>query len=180
MERSRYSSVAIALHWLIGLAIIGNLIGGLTHDALPTDQRAIVMGLHKSMGLVILLLTFVRIGWRLANPPPPLPAHMTGGERLAARATHIGFYALMLLMPLSGWALASAGRRPLELFGLIAVPKLPVDGAMRGIFGETHEILGWVTIALLALHVLAVVKHHWFDRDNVLARIMPLASRPPG
>ncbi len=179
MDRSRYSSVAMALHWLIGLAIIGNLIGGLTHDAFPPDQRAIVMALHKSMGLLILALSFVRIGWRLANAPPPLPAHMTGGERLAAKATHIGFYALMLLLPMSGWALASAGRRPLEMFWLVAVPKLPVDAAMRGTFGEAHEILGWVTIALLALHVLAVVKHQWFDRDNVLARMLPLASRRP-
>jgi cytochrome b561 len=179
MERSRYSTVAIALHWLIGLAIIGNLIGGLTNDAFPPDQRAIVMGLHKSMGLLILLLSLARIGWRLANPPPPLPAHMTGGERLAARATHIGFYALMLMLPLSGWALASAGKRPLEFFWAFLVPKLPVDAAMRGVFGETHEILGWVMIALLTLHILAVAKHQWFDRDNVLARMLP-GRRHPG
>ncbi len=178
MVRSRYSAVAIALHWVIGIAIIGNLIGGLTHDAFPKDQRAIIMGLHKSMGLTILMLTLVRIGWRLANPPPPLPVHMTGGERVLARSTHMGFYALMLAMPMTGWALSSAGPRPLLWFGLFDWPKLPVDAAMRGTFGETHEILGWLMIAMIALHVAAVIKHMWFDRDDLLARMLPARRRP--
>ncbi|KPF77477.1 hypothetical protein IP88_06205 [alpha proteobacterium AAP81b] len=173
MTRSRYSTVAIALHWLIGLAIIGNLIGGLTHDAFPREQRGLIMALHKSFGLTILVLSLARLGWRLANPPPPLPDYMTPLETALAKVTHWGFYALMLAMPLTGWAMASLGKRETSYFWLFDVPRLPVDPALKGFFGEAHEILGWGTIALLVLHVGAVAKHHWFDRDNMLARMLP-------
>lgn len=181
-ERSRYSRVAIWLHWIIGLVIIGNLIGGLSSDVfLDSPDPAMkamggtIMGLHKSLGLTVILLTLVRIGWRLANPPPPLPAHMTRGEVLAARATHLGFYALMLLLPLSGWAMVSTGKRlfPTSWFGLFDVPWLPLPPTLGGLFKESHELLGFATIALLALHVLAAVKHQYFDRDDLLARMLP-------
>ena len=113
---SRYTSVAIALHWLIGLLVIGNLAGGLLLDSLfPEDVaaaqagRSFTIGLHKSFGLTILALTLVRIGWRLGHRPPALPGWMTAGEKAAARLTHAGFYGLMLVMPLSGWLMVSAG-----------------------------------------------------------------------
>lgn len=172
-DTRRYTSIAIALHWLIGLMIIGNIVGGLIHDALPPDQKALVMGLHKSSGLAILLLSLLRLGWRLSHPAPPLPVHMTRTEVVLAKATHHGFYLLMILMPLTGWALTSAGTRPLDFFGLFPWPKLPVDAGARGLFHESHELIGWVMIATLALHVAAVVKHRWFDRDDVLARMLP-------
>ncbi len=175
--RGQYSTVAIWLHWLIGLAVIGNIIGGLTHDAFPAEQRGFIMGLHKSFGLTVLALTFVRIGWRLGNPPPPLPAHMTRGELLLAKVTHIGFYGLLLLLPLSGWAMASLGKRPTSFFGVFEVPRLPLDPATRGFYQESHEILGWIAVATIALHVLAVVKHQVFDRDDILARMLPFFRR---
>ncbi len=183
----RYSRVAIGLHWLIALAIIGNLVGGLTLDLFLDSadpamkaQGLINIGLHKSMGLTIIVLTLVRIGWRLANPPPPLPAHMTGLERVLARVTHGGFYALMLVLPLSGWALVSTGRAPISRFGLFDVPHLPVVASQRGLFGEGHELLGWTMIAMLALHMLAASKHHVLDRDDVLASMLPLVRRRHG
>lgn len=187
--RSTYSTGAIVLHWLIGLIIIANLIGGLTLDwFLDSPDPAMkqlgftIIGLHKSFGLTVILLTLVRIGWRLANPPPPLPGHMTAGERGLAYTTHYGFYALMLLMPLSGWAMASTAKLqfPILWFGLFEVPKLPLPKSWGGTFHESHELLGYATIALLALHVGAAVKHHWFDRDNVLARMLPAARRTQG
>lgn len=176
-EARRYSTVAIWLHWLIGVIVIANIIGGLGHDALPAGQRGFVMGLHKSFGLAVLALTFVRIGWRLANPPPPLPAYLTGGERALARVTHLGFYVLLLLLPLSGWAMASLGKRPTDFFGLFEVPRLPLDPASRGFYHESHETLGWIAVATIALHILAVIKHQVFDRDDSLARMLPRTGR---
>ena len=180
----RYSRVAIALHWLIAIAIIGNLIGGLSLDwFLESGDPAmkarglVIIGLHKSLGLTIILLTVLRIGWRLANPPPPLPAHMTLFERRLARLSHGAFYVLMLVLPLSGWALASTGRAPILWFGLAAVPRLPVASARRGLFGESHELLAWTMIALLALHILAALKHHVLDRDDVLSGMLPWVRR---
>lgn len=181
-DRSRYSTVAIWLHWIIGLIIIANLIGGLSLDIfLDSKDPAMkqlgftIIGLHKSFGLTVILLTLVRLGWRVANPPPPLPAHMTRMETIVAKATHHGFYALMLLMPLSGWAMASTGKIqfPILWFGLFEVPRLPLSKAYGGLFAESHEVIGWITIVTLALHVLAALKHHYFDRDDVLARILP-------
>lgn len=178
--------MAIWLHWSIALLVIGNLAGGLLVDSLFPGQapaaieaRMFVIGLHKSLGLTVILLTLVRIGWRLANPPPPLPRHMTVSETRLARITHLGFYALMLAMPLSGWAMVSTGRTlfPIAWFGLFAVPHLPLPAGLGGLFHQTHEILGWVFIATILLHVGAALKHRILDRDDVLARMLPWVRR---
>jgi len=182
---SRYSSVAILLHWLIALLIIGNLAGGLLVDSFldsPDPQMKMtgftIIQLHKAFGITVIGLTLLRLMWRLANPAPPLPAHMTPFERLLAKATHWGFYALMLLVPLSGWAMvsASAKRFPISYFGFFDVPYLPVaqSKALSGLTHEAHELLGFAMIGLIGLHVLAALKHHYFDRDDVLARMLPL------
>lgn len=182
--RSRYSHVAITLHWLIALLIVGNLIGGLVVDTfLDSPDPAMkqtgfsIIQLHKSVGLTVLLLSVLRLAWRLVNPAPPLPAHMTPLERLLAQATHWGFYALIVLLPLSGWALISGSeiRYPTFYFGLFEVPFLPLArGKEIGHqLHEVHELLAFGTIGLLGLHVLAALKHHYFDRDDVLARMAP-------
>jgi len=184
--RSRYSTVAIWLHWIIAVIVIANLIGGLSLDIFfdskdPAMKQLgfTIIGLHKSFGLTVILLTLVRLGWRIANPPPPLPAHMTRIEVIAAKATHHGFYALLLLLPLSGWALVSTSKLqfPILWFGLFEVPRLPLDKALGDFFSESHETLAWITIALLAVHVLAALKHHYFDRDDILARMLPFLRR---
>jgi cytochrome b561 len=181
--RSRYSTVAIALHWAIALLIIANIIIGLTHDIFfdSSDPRmkAIgysIMALHQAAGILVIVLTLLRVVWRMVNPPPPLPAHMTAFERVLAKATHLGFYALMLLLPLTGWAMvsASAKRVPIGFFGLFDVPFLPVGQRDIGhFFHESHELLGYGAIVLIAMHVAAALKHHYFDRDDVLMRMMP-------
>ncbi len=179
---SRYSTVAIGLHWLTALLVVGNLAGGLgsdlwLHSADPAMRTtgASLIALHKSVGLSILALTLVRIAWRVANPPPPLPAHMTRGEVVLARTTHIGFYVLLLAMPLSGWAMVSTGKRsgPVSVFGLFDVPPLPSSPALGGVSHNGHETIGWIVIATLALHVAGAAKHRIFDRDDVVARMWP-------
>jgi cytochrome b561 len=176
----RYTRVAVGLHWLIAMLVIGNLVGGLTIDifldsadpAMVTTGRTII-GFHKALGLSVIALTLARIGWRLANPPPPMPAHMTPLERRLAGLTHLAFYMLLLALPMTGWALVSTGKvpAPVSIFGLFEMPPLPLPASLHGTAGEGHELLGWVMVATLALHVLAAVKHQWFDRDNLLARM---------
>lgn len=176
----RYTRVAVGLHWLIALIVIGNLIGGLTIDTfLESADPAMVatgktiMGFHKALGLSVIALTLVRIAWRLANPPPPLPAHMTPMERRLSGLTHLAFYVLLLALPMTGWALVSTGKvpMPVSIFGLFAMPPLPLPAALHGTAGEGHELLGWIMVAMLVLHILAAAKHQWFDRDNLLARM---------
>lgn len=178
VTRSTYSRVAIILHWLIGLAIIGNLIGGLAHDLPPPEMRGLVMGLHKATGITILFLSVARLLWRLTHRPPPLAPTVKGWEKGLAHATHWGFYLLMILVPFSGWMMVSAAeqRRPLTWFWLFDIPYLPVaqDKIAAAGANNAHETLAFVMIGLLVLHIGAALKHHYLDRDNTLARMLPL------
>ena len=188
-RRSRYSTLAIGLHWTIALIIIGNLVGGLTIDYFfdspdPAMKAAgeVIIGLHKSLGLTVIVLTLARLAWRIANPPPALPTHMTPLEVVLARGTHYLFYALMLLMPLSGWAMISTAKHPdgFKWFGLFEVPMLPLSKSLGGAFDISHLWLGYLAIATILLHAAGAVKHHYLDRDDVLARMLPLWRRKTG
>src|SRR6185312_15175216 len=112
--RTRYGTVAMTLHWLIALLIIGNLCSGfLLANVLPDDVswHFSAVQLHKSVGLTVLVLSVLRLIWRLINPVPPLPAGMSLPLRVVARGTHYMFYALIIGIPLAGWAWASSSPR---------------------------------------------------------------------
>jgi len=189
----RYTSVAIALHWLIALSIILQLASGLwMGDAIDDPAtRALafqVFQWHKSLGLTVLALSVLRLLWRVTHRTPPLPADMPGWEKRAARATHILFYLLMFVLPLTGWLTVSTSKigLPTIYWGLFEWPHLPVAGLetdTKHAWHETaegaHGLLAYVTIALLVLHVGAALKHQYFDRDQVLGRMVPLARRVP-
>lgn len=172
----------MTLHWLIALLVIGNLVGGHLvedfEDSADQAQKAIgetIVFLHMSIGVTVLALTAVRAGWRLANPPPALPGYMTKFERLAARVTHIGFYVLLFILPLSGWTMVSTALtpQPVPWFGLFILPPLILPASLRGLFHESHELVGWAMVALILLHVGAALKHRIFDRDDLVARMLP-------
>ncbi len=180
MDRSRYSTVAIVLHWTIAVLLIGNLTVGLLFDTIEDADKSLfysLIDLHKATGITILALVVVRLAWRLMNPPPPLPAHMTRAERVLARLSHWGFYGLMLALPLSGWAMvsASAKRFPIQWYGLFDVPFLSVPKGWN--YGGMHWFLGWLGLAMIVLHVAAALKHQYMDRDDIFAR-MSLGRRP--
>ena len=168
----RYNNVARALHWMIAILILFNLFLGFAHDALPREWK--VMPVHKSIGLTVLALTLLRILWRLTHRAPPLPAEMPVWEKGMAHATHFAFHAFMLAMPLTGWIMSSAGNRPLNWFFLFDIPKFAVskDDAIVGVSGEAHEIMGFVWAALIIVHILAALRHHFILKDNVLRRMI--------
>lgn len=176
---SRYSGVAIALHWIIALLIALNFAAAWYAEDLPKPEKIEVMANHKAFGLTILALTLVRIGWRLAHRPPPLSTALKAWERTLAHVTHWAFYALMLLIPLTGWGMASGGGKPVSWFGLFDIPALPVAGnkALGGVFHEGHELLATLMLALFALHVAGALKHHVLDRDDTLSRMLPFLRR---
>jgi len=185
---TRYSTVAIALHWVLALLLFGQVAGGLYADQMERGAEKIaIMQLHKSFGITILLLTIVRLGWRLAHPAPPPPADMPVWERRLARATHGAFYVLLLAIPIAGWALVSASpfadSVQTYLFGVVHWPHLPFfEGvenrrALAGSIGEVHEYLAFATMGLVALHVAAALRHHFIKRDDVLARMIPVLAR---
>jgi cytochrome b561 len=176
-DRTRYSNVAIALHWLIGLAIIGNLAGGLTHESVPKDMQGVVMGLHKATGITILVLSLFRLFWRLTHRPPPYEPTLATWEKTTAKVTHWAFYVLIIAIPFSGWLMTSAGGRKygLNWYGLFDIPFLPVaqDKMLAEAAGGAHENLAFLLIALLLLHIGAAMKHVFLDGDGTFARMLP-------
>mgnify|MGYP003150155675 CR=1 FL=1 len=173
--RNRYSQVSLILHWLIALMVIGQIGLIMAHDATDGDlSRSLVM-LHKSVGLSILVLTLVRLGWRIANPAIPLPAEMPKWQALLARGTHVLFYLVLIGMPLGGWAASSAAGRDIDFFGLFTIPPLPVgeNGDLAGRIFDAHALGGTVFLALIVLHVLGALKHTFVDRSGGIFRMLP-------
>jgi cytochrome b561 len=169
----RYTRVAIALHWTIAILIVTNLTIGLLHDSLLKGA----LPLHKSIGMLVLLLGVVRLGWRIGHRPPPLPARVRRWERRLSAMVHWLFYALMILIPLSGWIFTSASlkRHPLSFFGLFPLPMFPVpqDKAIASVWADRHELMAYLMIALLLLHIAGALKHRFVERDHVLDRMLP-------
>lgn len=177
---ARYGAVAMALHWLIALAIIGMLIVGKYMHELPDSDASkfALYQLHKSTGITIFFLSLARLGWRLINVVPPLPAHMPTWERWAAHASHFLLYALIVGIPLSGWLRVSTDPIgiPTIWFGLFEVPHFPlVSETVTHLMHEVHETLGNALIVLLIVHVGAALKHQFWDRDTVLRRMLPFS-----
>jgi cytochrome b561 len=175
---ARYSRVAIWLHWSIAALMLPLFVSGPLMEELIENRATLLLGgivyaLHKSLGLTVLALSLLRLGWRLANPPPPLPAATPRWQALAARATHAAFYVVMIGAPLAGWALVSWSevQVPTEWFGLFTVPHLPPAPRFAGEAAEElHGALGWLGIGLFALHVAAAL-WHLRARDGTAARM---------
>jgi len=189
-DSDRYGLVALVLHWLIALSILGMIGVGLYMTSLPdTPDKFAIYQLHKSFGLTIFGLSLLRLIWRLINPIPPMPMTLSGWERVAARMTHLLFYVLMIVIPLSGWAMVSASPLgiPTHWFGLFEVPHLPVLSALtdkeaaQGALKELHELVSFTLLGLLGLHVGAALRHHFLLHDRTLVRMLPagdLVRRP--
>jgi cytochrome b561 len=179
--RSTYSRGAIAFHWTIGILLILNVLGGFLHESFGEAAVGTIMGLHKATGITILFLSAGRLIWRLTHRPPPLAATVKGWEKGLAHAVHWTFYLLMFALPMTGWLMVSAGSRkwPTSFYGLFDVPYLPVaqDKIAAGIYHDRHELLGIIVAVLIVLHIAAALKHHLFDRDNTVVRMLPLLRR---
>ncbi len=180
----RYAGIAVALHWLIALAILFQImLGWRMDDHANSAVTYLVFQLHKSIGITILLLSLARLGWRLANPPPPLPGHLKSWERTLAHLTHLGFYLIMIGLPLTGWLIVSASKTniPTLLYGVVPWPHIPgvadlaapAKAVARKLGEAGHGLLAKFTYLLLALHVGGALKHQLFDRDGTLARMIP-------
>ena len=171
----RYTGFAIALHWLMAIAIIGMLGVGLWMTELKTSPIKIeVYTWHKWIGLTVLGLAALRLVWRAYNPPPLDGMRTSGCYAQGLLRLLSGTSLLMFAMPLSGWLQNSAAGFPLTWFGLFKVPGLiGRDKEAFAFWQQTHEVLAWTLMALVVLHVAAALKHHFLDRDDTLTRILP-------
>ncbi|RZA36657.1 MAG: cytochrome b [Lysobacteraceae bacterium] len=175
----RWGHVSQAFHWLIVVLILGLAIVGLTMGELPkTPKYFWVYTAHKSVGITVLALVVARLAWRLyAGSPDPVAGTPTWQHRIAS-LTHGLLYALILVMPISGWLYDSAsGLRPFRWFGLFDMPKLVApDESLRNLSHEVHEWGFWVLVALVVVHAGAAFYHHYFQRDATLVRMLPRRS----
>ncbi|WP_290869352.1 cytochrome b [Aquabacterium sp.] len=178
-SEARYSGIAIALHWVLALAILGAFAVGVYLDDLPFSPAKLkLINWHKWAGVTILFLSVARLAWRLTHRPPALPARieqgMPGWQRAAHHGTHHLMYLLFFAVPLLGWAYSSAKGFPIVWFGVLPLPDLlPVNKELADQIKPLHALAAWGLIGLVALHVGAALKHQFIDRDGLLDRMRP-------
>lgn len=171
----RYTLPAISLHWLVAVLIFGGFGLGIYMVDLPLSPAKLkYFSWHKWIGVTVFLLALLRAIWRMTHRPPPLPDGMPSWQRRASDWTHRALYALMYLIPLSGWTYSSAAGYQTVYLGLIPLPNLveknkPLAESLK----EFHELLAWTLAALVVLHILAAIKHQVVDRDGLMRRMLP-------
>jgi cytochrome b561 len=177
---TRYTKVAVTLHWLIATLVVAQLVLGWSMIEIPKQPvgvRAYWFNLHKSIGLTIALLVLARIAWRLRHPAPPLPMNVLAWQRRAAAANHALLYACLLGMPLIGFLGSTFSGYPIKYFG-IPLPQWGYKSdVLKNFFSAVHLGFAWVFMTLIALHAGAALKHLLVDRDGVFWRMWPRATR---
>lgn len=169
-----YDPFTKSLHWLMALLIIGLWSVGLVMEDMPKgDLRSQVIGIHKAVGVIVLVLAVVRLGWRLTNRAPELPATMPAFERLGAKLGHVTLYVLMIALPIDGILMSQAGGRAVNVLGFVLPTVIEKNEQLKHLFGEGHEIMAWALAAVLVIHVAAAIRHHVLLKDDVLKRMLP-------
>ena len=171
---ARYTTTAIALHWVLGLALVITFgVGIYMHELPMSPSRLKLYNQHKWAGITLLALALLRLLWRLTHRPPadvPMPAW----QARAAHLTHVALYALFFAVPLAGWAYSSAAGFPVVLFGVLPLPDfVGPDKALAELIKPVHAALAFAMAALVIVHVGAALKHQFIDRDGLLARMRP-------
>jgi len=175
-----YGTAAKALHWLTAVLVALQVTLALRAWKLPPGSvKNALLGQHMSVGLCVLLLTVLRLGWRRKHGTPALPDSISPRLRGAARINHGLLYALLLLLPLSGWTMVSAAGVAPSLFGIVPLPALAApDSGFHQLLKLVHLALNTLLFIALPLHVGAAL-WHGLRRDGVLARMLPGAGRGP-
>ena len=178
MAGAAYHPLAKVLHWLTALLVLGLIGVGLWLVDLPLSvTKLLAFAWHKWIGLVVLVLTVLRCLWRWYRPPPPLPDTVTAWHRRLSAVSHGLLLTLLLAMPISGWLMSSAGGVTVYWFGYVELPDLVArDQLTFGMLRLLHHQLAWLLIAVLVIHVLAVVHHDVVRRDGIFRRMRPFGG----
>lgn len=186
---ARYSGVALTLHWLVAALVLTNFVMIWFVDRYPDAWVRPVIDMHKSLGITVLGLVLMRLLWRASHRPPALPKAYSRTERLAAHGAHALLYALILLLPLSGWihnsAWKGAATHPMRLFWLVPWPRISaivnqpaaVKENLHSFFFAVHKSAAYVFYVIFVLHVGATLKHQFFDKEPELQRMLPAPRR---
>ena len=174
-----YTPTAKALHWIVAVLVIGLIAVGIGREFMPKGPtRDLVTGLHKATGIVVMVLMFVRIRHRIANPPPPPEPGLPSWQVGLSHQTHWLLYLILLVMPMIGWLGSNALGRPVSMYGLFDLPTLTAEDKP---FGEAlytaHGVLGYSLLALVVIHVGAALHHHFGRKDATLMRMTSEPAR---
>lgn len=174
-----YRPAARFLHWTVALIVFCMIPAGLimTTEGLPRPVQDMLFLFHKNAGLVVGVLMLIRLAYRRAHPPPPLPASVPAWQARMARISHGMLYALLFLMVASGFVRVTAGGFPLEGWDALGLPRLPKREALGSAASAMHEAAAYALIALVLLHAGAALHHALVRRDGVFARMWPAARR---
>ncbi len=179
----RYTRTAIALHWLIAVIIGTAFVLGLIMSDMPglSVTKLKYFSWHKWMGVTIFMLALLRVMWRATHPAPALSPGLPAWQRLAAGATHLLLYLLIIVIPLTGYFYSLAAGVQVVYLGVIPLPVLIAkNDALKEILKQAHSILNFTMAGLVALHVLGALKHQFIDRDGTLARMLPFLTGTNG
>jgi cytochrome b561 len=184
MSHNRYTRVAITLHWLVAILMLGNIALVWLVDFMPEERIRLLIDTHKSIGITVLGLVLLRILWRIGHRPPAWPhGALKPVESRVSHAVHGLLYLLMLALPLSGWmhdsAWKDAATHPMSLFGQVPWPRIgwimglapEAKERLHSLFGEAHEAFAWCLYVLFALHLAGALKHQWLDKQPTLQRM---------
>ena len=171
--RDGYGLIARSLHWLIAMLVAGMLLGGMLIFFLPPGGfRSVLIAIHKSTGVIILLLMAARLIWRIYNPRPR-DLEDNPVLKAAARVLHIWLYVLLFIQPLSGILMSQAYGYPVVFFGWFRLPPLIWNSPLLGgVFLEVHRASAVILVVVVVLHAAAAAKHHFIDRDRTLLRML--------
>ncbi len=168
-----FGIIARLFHWLIFLLVVGMLIAGSTMGSLPNGSvKSLIVGLHKSTGVLILLLVLLRLCWRLINPiPRDLGPNQF--ENKLGHLMHVFLYILLILQPISGIVMSQLFGYPVQVYGLFTLPTFfDKDPGLGKVFAGAHGVIATVLAISIIIHLAAALKHHYIDRDRTLMRMV--------
>lgn len=169
----RYGRVAIGFHWTIAALVILNLALGILHEQVGRPLSREMITVHKSVGVTVLVLTLLRLAWRLGHRAPRLPEDVPGWDRGLAHASQWLMYIGMVALPVTGWWMAAGPTpHPFQWFGLFTMPAFPLTEGADGAH-SAHVVMGWTMLALVLLHVAGALRHQVLLHDRVLDRMWP-------
>lgn len=172
-QRRQFTAFARLLHWTMA-AMILTMLGIGVAMVVSLAQYHVLVSIHRPLGIAILILVIVRFANRVLHRPPQFPSTMSRPERLAATASEYAMYALMFLLPLVGWAMLSAARYPVLLYGPLHLPFiLPHDLALYAVLRRAHTILAYLFFITFLAHFGAILFHTFIVRDGILKRMAP-------
>jgi len=175
----RFGIVATTLHWLTLVLLVGAFTLAISMVNMPFSPRKLELySWHKWVGVTIFLVAVLRLAWRLANPVPRQSPSMPQWQRRLAGLSHAALYAILIVMPVTGWIMSSALNLPVVYLGLVHIPSpFGVDRALGETMKVVHLSLAVTLVALVTIHVLASLYHHLILRDDTLRRMLPWPAR---